>query len=73
MTWLPSGQTVGSDLQDLIHTLSELHSVGCDLYLHRQALDIRTPSGRAMFQTLGDFAEYVERGIMQSHTAEVAA
>jgi DNA invertase Pin-like site-specific DNA recombinase len=45
-------------LQDLLHTVQELQGVGCDLYLHRQALDTRTPSGRAMFQMLGVFAEF---------------
>jgi DNA invertase Pin-like site-specific DNA recombinase len=49
---------LGRSLQDLLHTLQELHGVGCDLYLHRQALDTRTPSGRAMFQMLGVFAEF---------------
>ena len=33
--------------------LAELQSVGCDLYLHQQALDTSAPSGRAMFQMLG--------------------
>jgi DNA invertase Pin-like site-specific DNA recombinase len=49
---------LGRSLQDLLHTLQELHGVGCDLYLQRQALDTRTPSGRAMFQMLGVFAEF---------------
>ena len=31
---------------------------GVDLYLHQQALDTSTPSGRAMFQMLGVFAEF---------------
>ena len=38
--------------------LTELQSVRCDLYLHQQALDTSTPSGRAMFQMLGVFAEF---------------
>jgi DNA invertase Pin-like site-specific DNA recombinase len=33
-------------------------------YLHQQALDTSTPSGRAMFQMLGVFAEF-ERGIIR--------
>jgi DNA invertase Pin-like site-specific DNA recombinase len=49
---------LGRSLQDLLHTLQELDDVGCDLYLDRQALDTRTPSGRAMFQMLGVFAEF---------------
>jgi DNA invertase Pin-like site-specific DNA recombinase len=55
---------LGRSLQDLLHTLQELHGVGCDLYLHRQALDTRTPSGRAMFQMLDVFAEFVRSMIV---------
>jgi DNA invertase Pin-like site-specific DNA recombinase len=55
---------LGRSLQDLLHTLGELQAAGCDLYLHRQALDTRTPSGRAMFQMLGVFAEF-ERAMIQ--------
>ncbi|MFY9958939.1 recombinase family protein [Bradyrhizobium sp.] len=42
--------------------LTDLQTLGCDLYLHQQALDTSTPSGRAMFQMCGVFAEY-ERGM----------
>jgi DNA invertase Pin-like site-specific DNA recombinase len=34
------------------------------LYLHQQALDTSTPSGRAMFQMCGVFAEF-ERGMIR--------
>jgi DNA invertase Pin-like site-specific DNA recombinase len=56
MAW--SVDRLGRSLQDLLHTLNDLRSANCDLYLHRQALDTRTPSGRAMFQMLGVFAEF---------------
>jgi DNA invertase Pin-like site-specific DNA recombinase len=56
MAW--SVDRLGRSLQDLIHTLNDLRAANCDLYLHRQALDTRTPSGRAMFQMLGVFAEF---------------
>jgi DNA invertase Pin-like site-specific DNA recombinase len=49
---------LGRSLQDLLATLNELHGAGCNLYLHKQALDTRTPSGRAMFGMLGVFAEF---------------
>ena len=49
---------LGRSLQDLVGFLTELQAVGCDLYLHQQALDTSTPSGRAMFQMLGVFAEF---------------
>src|SRR5690606_18393942 len=38
---------------------------GCDLYLHQQALDTSTPSGKMMFQMLGVFAEF-ERSMIRS-------
>ncbi len=49
---------LGRSLQDLIGFLQELHGAGVDLYLHQQALDTSTPSGRAMFQMMGVFAEF---------------
>jgi DNA invertase Pin-like site-specific DNA recombinase len=62
MAW--SVDRLGRSLQDLIHTLTDLRAAGCDLYLHRQALDTRTPSGRAMFQMLGVFSEF-ERDLIR--------
>lgn len=56
---------LGRSLQDLIHTLSDLQHAGCDLYLHTQAIDTRTPSGRAMFQMLGVFAEFERSMIVE--------
>src|SRR5215211_6272282 len=53
---------LGRSLQDLVGFLTELQAIGCDLYLHQQALDTSTPSGRAMYQMLGVFAEF-EPGI----------
>ena len=55
---------LGRSLQDLLHTLDELRAARRDLYLHRQAIDTSTPSGRAMFQMLGVFAEF-ERAMIQ--------
>ena len=63
---------LGRSLQDLLHTLSELQAVGCDLYLHRQAIDTRTPSGRAMFQMLGVFAEFERSMIVDRVKAGLA-
>ena len=54
---------LGRSLQDLVHILQELHAKGVDLFLHQQGLDTSTPSGRAMFQMLGVFAEF-ERAII---------
>jgi DNA invertase Pin-like site-specific DNA recombinase len=55
---------LGRSLQDLVGFLTDLQALGCDLYLHQQALDTSTPSGRAMFQMCGVFAEY-ERGMIR--------
>ena len=49
---------LGRSLQDLVGFLTELQALGCGLYLHLQALDTNTPSGRAMFQMCGVFAEF---------------
>ena len=55
---------LGRSLTDLVAVLQELHAKGVDLYLHQQGLDTSTPSGRAMFQMLGVFAEF-ERAIIR--------
>jgi DNA invertase Pin-like site-specific DNA recombinase len=55
---------LGRSLQDLIEVLSDLHAKGVDLYLHQQGLDTSTPSGRAMYQMMGVFAEF-ERAILR--------
>src|SRR3982074_3189854 len=62
MAW--SVDRLGRSLQDLIGFLSELHSLGIDLFLHQQGLDTTTPAGKAMFGMLGVFAEF-ERSIIQ--------
>ena len=49
---------LGRSMQDLVPLLSELHGVGVELFLHQQAFDTTTPSGRAMFQMMGVFAEF---------------
>jgi DNA invertase Pin-like site-specific DNA recombinase len=55
---------LGRSLQDLISVLNELRQKRCDLYIHKQALDTNTPSGKMLFQMLGVFAEF-EREIMR--------
>ena len=55
---------LGRSLQDLIGFLSELHALHIDLFLHQQGLDTTTPSGKAMFQMMGVFAEF-ERAMIQ--------
>src|SRR5881392_475746 len=56
---------LGRSLQDLVGVLNDLQAVKCDLYLHQQALDTSTPSGRAMFQMCGVFAEFERAMIVE--------
>jgi DNA invertase Pin-like site-specific DNA recombinase len=49
---------------DLLSTLQELRAKEVDLFLHQQGLDTSMPSGRAMFQMMGVFAEF-ERAMIQ--------
>jgi DNA invertase Pin-like site-specific DNA recombinase len=56
---------LGRSLQHLVGFLNELQALGCDLYLHQQAIDTTTPSGRAMFQMCGVFAEFERSMIVE--------
>ena len=51
-------------LHDLTGFLKDLHALNVDLYLHQQGLDTSTPTGRAMFQMIGVFAE-LERAVIR--------
>jgi DNA invertase Pin-like site-specific DNA recombinase len=62
MAW--SVDRLGRSLQDLVACLTELHTLKIDLFLHQQGLDTTTPTGRAMFQMSGVFAEW-ERAIIR--------
>ncbi|RUU14382.1 recombinase family protein [Mesorhizobium sp. USDA-HM6] len=55
---------LGRSLAGLVQALDDLHSNGVDLYLHQQAIDTTTPSGKAMFQMTGVFAEF-ERSMIR--------
>jgi DNA invertase Pin-like site-specific DNA recombinase len=63
---------LGRSLQNLVGFLGELQAVGCNLYLHKQALDTTTPSGRAMFQMCGVFAEFEREMIRERVNAGLA-
>jgi DNA invertase Pin-like site-specific DNA recombinase len=63
---------LGRSLQDLVHFLDDLRSLGIDLYLHQQRLDTSTPSGRALFQMLGVFAEFERSMISERVKAGLA-
>ena len=49
---------LGRSLTDLLDLLREPHAKQLDLFLHQQGLDTSTPSGRALFQTVGVLAEF---------------
>lgn len=55
---------LGRSMQDLVAFLEDLRGHGADLYLHQQALDTTTPSGRALFGMMAVFAEF-ERAMIQ--------
>jgi DNA invertase Pin-like site-specific DNA recombinase len=56
LAWLVA--RLGRSLQDLVAFLSEIHAKGVELCLHQQGIDTTTPSGKAMFQMMGVFAEF---------------
>lgn len=63
---------LGRSLQHLVEILSDLDARGIDLYLHVQAIDTSTPSGRAMFGMLGVFAEFERSMISERVKAGLA-
>jgi DNA invertase Pin-like site-specific DNA recombinase len=63
---------IGRSLQDLVGFLNELQALHCHLYLHQQAIDTTTPSGRAMFQMCGVFAEFERAMIVERVNAGLA-
>ena len=54
----------GRSLADLMVTLQELHELGVGFISLNEALDLTTPTGRAMAGMLAVFAEF-ERGILR--------
>jgi len=55
---------LGRSLPDLVGLLGELQARGVDLYLHQQAVDTSTPSGRMLFGMLSVFSEF-ERAMIR--------
>ncbi len=58
---------LGRSMQKLAEFLVELRDKGVDLYLHKQALDTSTTTGRAMFGMMAVFAEF-EREMITART-----
>lgn len=63
---------LGRSLQHLVTFLGDIHAKGIDLYLHQQRIDTTTPSGKAMFQMLGVFAEFERELIKERIAAGIA-
>lgn len=55
---------LGRSLQHLVGFLGDIQASGVGLYLHQQGLNTETPSGKAMFQMCGVFAEF-ERAMIR--------
>ena len=55
---------LGRSLQHLVQLFAEFQALNVDLYLHQQHVDSSTPSGRALLQMSGVFAEF-ERAILK--------
>src|SRR5262245_2674864 len=53
-----SSDRLGRSLKHLVDVLETIRDAGRGLYIHTQALDTTTPSGRAMFGMLAVFSEF---------------
>src|SRR3974377_1775085 len=67
-----SGDRLGRSMPDLIEVLQMIRTTGRELYIHTQALDTSTASGRALFQMLGVFAELEREMIVARVNAGMA-
>jgi DNA invertase Pin-like site-specific DNA recombinase len=61
MAW--SVDRIGRSMLHVAQTMTELASLGRELYLHQQAIDSSTPAGKAMVQMAAVFAE-LERSMI---------
>ena len=55
---------LGRSLQQLVSFMNEVQSLGVDLYIHQQAIDTTTPSGRMVFGIFSALGEY-ERDLIR--------
>jgi DNA invertase Pin-like site-specific DNA recombinase len=67
-----SSDRLGRSLQHLIEVLQTIRDTGKGLYIHTQALDTTTPSGRAMFGMLAVFGEFEREMIVARVNAGMA-
>lgn len=55
---------LGRSLTDLVSFLTEMQSVGCNIYIHQSGLDSSTAHGKLQFGLLSVFAEF-ERSMIR--------
>lgn len=67
-----SSDRLGRSLPHLVEVLQTIRDTGTGLYIHTQALDTTTPSGRAMYGMLGVFAEFEREMIVERTKAGLA-
>ena len=53
-----SADRLGRSVPNLIEVLQTVRAAGIDLFIHSQALDTSSPSGRAMYSMLAVFGEF---------------
>lgn len=63
---------LGRSLSDLLRTSDDLRALDIQLYLHKQAVDTTTPTGRLTYQVLGAVAEWEREMIRARVTAGIA-
>lgn len=63
---------LGRSLQHLVQLFAEFQSLNIDLYLHQQSVDSSTPSGRALLQMSGVFAEFERAMLLERVNAGLA-
>ena len=49
---------LGRSIQHLVGFMNEIQALGTDLYVHQQAIDTTTPSGRMIFSIFSALGEY---------------
>ena len=70
MTW--SIDRLGRSIQHLVSLMTEIQSAGIDLYVHQQAINTQTPSGRMVFGIFASLAEFEREMIRERINAGLA-
>src|SRR5262245_2306356 len=67
-----SSDRLGRSLSHLVEVLQTIKDTGTGLYIHTQAVDTTTPSGRALFGMLAVFSEFEREMIVARVKAGLA-